>query len=123
MDIGRLRTLRQQLITPNNAEWLSVVNLRNLVRGEFENQGYLNSQTYHTVLDWKLRRQRNRTERHREDNTEDLIRELTGTFWRVSHPDAEKEMEIKLKVLINVGNGVGPWQVLDIVSNSVEMSP
>jgi len=108
MDIGRLRTLRQQLITTNNAEWVSVVNLQNLVKGEFVTQGYLNSLTYHTVLDWKLRRQRNRTERHRDNNPEDLIRELTGTFWRVSHPDAEKEMEIKLKVLMAIpGTGLG----------------
>jgi hypothetical protein len=108
MNIDRLKTLRQQLITPNNAEWVSVVSLRNLVRGEFVRQGYLTSQTYQTVLDWKLRRQRNRTERHREDNTEDLIRELTGTFWRVSHPNAEKEMEIKLKVLMAIpGTGLG----------------
>lgn len=108
MNIDRLRTLRQQLIATNNAEWVSVVNLRNRVIGEFVTQGYLNSQTYHTVLDWKLRRQRNRTERHREDNTDDLIRELTGTFWRVSHPNAEKEMEIKLKVLMAIpGTGLG----------------
>jgi hypothetical protein len=108
MNIHRLRTLRQKLITPNNGEWVSVISLRNLVRGEFVRQGYLTSQTYHTVLDWKLRRQRNRTERHREGNTEDLIRELTGTFWRVSHPNAEKEMEIKLKVLMAIpGTGLG----------------
>lgn len=108
MNIDRLRTLRQQFITTNNAEWVSVVNLRNLVKGEFERQGYLNAQTYHAVLDWKLRKQRNRTERHREDNTEDLIRELTGTYWRVTHPNAEKQMEIKLKILMAIpGTGLG----------------
>jgi hypothetical protein len=108
MNIDRLRTLRQQLITTNNPEWVSVVNLRNVVKDEFITQGYLNSLTYHTILNWKLRRQRNRTERHRENNTEDLIRELTGTFWRVSHPKAEKEMEIKLKVLMAIpGTGLG----------------
>ena len=96
MNIDRLRTLRQQLITPNNAEWMSVVNLRNLVRGEFLRQEFLTSQTYHTVLDWKLRRQRNRTERHREDNTEDLIRELTGTFWRVRHPTADGNPSVQM---------------------------
>ena len=108
MNNDRLRTLREQFITTNNAEWVSLVNLRNLVKGEFTRQGYLNTQTYHKVLDWKLRRQRTRTERHREDNPEDLIRELTGTFWRVTHPNAEKQMEIKLKVLMAIpGTGLG----------------
>jgi len=108
MNIDRLITLRQQFITTNNAEWVSVVKLRDLVKGDFKRQGYLNTQTYHTVLDWKLRRQRNRTERHRENNTEDLITELTGTFWRVTHPNAEKQMEIKLKILMAIpGTGLG----------------
>jgi hypothetical protein len=108
MDINRLQALRQQLITTNNPEWAQVVHLRNLVGGEFATQGYLTSNTYHTILDWKLRRQRNRTERHREGNTEDLIKELTGTFWRVHHPDEEKRLEIKLKVLMAIpGPGLG----------------
>jgi hypothetical protein len=108
MNINRLRTLRQQFITPDNAEWVEVVNLRNNVKREFESQGYLNAETYETILDWKLRRQRNRTERHREDNTENLITELTGTFWRVTHPNAEKQMEIKLKILMAIpGTGLG----------------
>ncbi len=108
MNINRLRTLHQQFITPNNAEWVEVVNLRNNIKEEFERQGYLNADTYETILDWKLRRQRNRTEKHREDNTNDLIRELTGTFWRVTHPNAAKQMEIKLKVLMAIpGTGLG----------------
>lgn len=108
MNINRLRTLHQQFITPDNAEWVEVVDLRNKIRREFERQGYLNAETYETILNWKLRRQRNRTEKHREENTEDLIRELTGTFWRVTHPNSEKQMEIKLKILMALpGTGLG----------------
>ena len=108
MDIDRLQALHRQLITMNNPEWAQLVTLRDLVRGEFATIGHLTPGTYHAVLDWKLRRQRNRTERHREGNTEDLIKELTGTFWRVRHPDFDKELEIRLKVLMAIpGIGLG----------------
>ncbi|GEM_PF-2487612 len=108
MNIEGLRALRQQLITPDNREWAQVINLRNLVRGEFDSRGHLTPPTYHRILNWKLRQQRNRTERYRKDNPDDLIRELTGTFWRVRHPDEEKELEIKLKVLMAIpGTGLG----------------
>ncbi|MGZ8174171.1 MAG: hypothetical protein ACXW01_09165 [Methylobacter sp.] len=108
MEIEELKKSRQQLITLTNPEWAYIVNLRNLVRHEFATQGWLTIQTLDTVLDWKLRQQRKRTERHRASNTPDLIRELTGTFWRIKHPDPETELRIKLDILSAIpGTGIG----------------
>jgi hypothetical protein len=108
MDIDRLQALRHRLIKMDNPEWAQLVTLRDMVSGEFATIGHLTSDTYYAVLDWKLRKQRNRTERHREGNTEDLIKELTGTFWRVRHPDDDKQLEIRLKVLMAIpGIGLG----------------
>lgn len=108
INIDELKKYRQQLITLTNPEWAYIVNLRNLVRHEFATQGWLTIQTFDAVLDWKLRQQRKRTEKHRADNTPDLIRELTGTFWRIKHPNPETELEIKLAILLAIpGAGIG----------------
>lgn len=108
MKIERLRKSHVKHITLTNPEWALTVNLRNLVGHEFATQGYLTLQTFDSVLDWKLRQQRKRTEKHRSENTVDLIRELTGTFWRVKHNDPDKLVEIKLGVLMSIpGTGIG----------------
>jgi hypothetical protein len=92
----------------NNPEWAQLVTLRDAVQAQFATIGHLTLATYYAVLDWKLRRQRNRTERHREGNTEDLINELTGTFWRIRHPNDDKESETRMKVLMAIpGIGLG----------------
>ena len=108
MEIDRLQALHRQLITMNNPEWAELVALRDSVQAEFASHGHLTSDTYYAVLDWKLRRQRNRTEKHRKGNPEELIKELTGTFWRARHPNGGKELEVKMKVLMAIpGIGLG----------------
>lgn len=108
MEIEQLRKSHAKHITLTNPEWAFTVNLRNLVSHEFATQGYLTLATFDAVLDWKLRQQRKRTEKHRSGNTTDLVRELTGTFWRVKHNDPDKLLDIKLGVLMSIpGVGIG----------------
>ena len=118
MEIERLRESHKKHITLTNPEWAFTVNLRNLVCHEFATQDYLTSQTFDAVLDWKLRQQRKRTEKHRSENTADLIRELTGAFWRVQHNDLDKLVEIKLSVLMSIpGTGIGVASTILTLSN------
>lgn len=108
MDINNLKKVRQKLITESNPEWAFALNLRNLVRHEFATQGWLTSPTLDAILDWKLRKQRNRTEKHRNGNTAELIMELTGAFWRIRHENPDKELDVKLAVLMAIpGTGIG----------------
>lgn len=78
------------------------------MKHEFATQGWLTLQTFDAILEWKLRKQRNRTERHRDGNTADLIKELTGTSWRVKHENLVKELDMRLQVLMAIpGTGIG----------------
>jgi thermostable 8-oxoguanine DNA glycosylase len=118
MEIERLRKSHEKHITLTNSEWERTMGLRNLVGHEFSTQGYLTLQTFNKVLDWKLRQQRKRTEKLRIENTADLIRELTGTFWRVKHNAPDKVVEIKLGVLMSIpGTGIGVASALLTLSD------
>jgi hypothetical protein len=108
MEIAHLRKSRSKYITLNNRAWAETIELRNRVCHEFVSQGCLALQTFNDVLDWKLGRQRKRTDKHRRGNAAELIRELTGAFWRVQHCDPDKLLKIKLSVLQSIpGVGIG----------------
>lgn len=108
MQINILKKKQTALITPSNPDWKFILNLRTIVQKDFKTQGWLSLSTFNSILDWKLRRQRVRTEGHRVGNTQDLIREITGAFWRVRHADADKETGIKLTLLMAMpGIGLG----------------
>ena len=108
MDIDNLASNRQSLISVNNPEWSHILSLRILVRHEFKAHGFLTLSTYEAVLDWKLRKQRKRTEKHREENSSELIKELTGVYWRIKHESSDKELDIKLAVLTAIPSvGIG----------------
>jgi hypothetical protein len=108
MNIDNLKAKHQSLIDSSNPEWVDILNLRYLVRHEFEFCGFLTFSTFDAVIDWKLRKQRNRTEKHRGGNSADLIQELTGAFWRVKHKDKDKLLGIRLAILLAIpGVGIG----------------
>lgn len=85
MNIDNLKAKHQSLIVSSNSEWTQILSLRKLVRYDFETCGFLSFSTFGAILDWKLRGQRQRTENHRLGNSAELIKELTGAFWRVKH--------------------------------------
>jgi hypothetical protein len=108
MNIDNLKAKHQSLIVSLNSEWTQILRLRNLVRHEFDARGFLTASTFDAVIDWKLRKQRNRTEKHRCGNSADLIQELTGAFWRVKHKDKDKLLGIRLAILLAIpGVGIG----------------
>ena len=108
MNIDNLKAKHQSLIVSSNSEWTQILSLRNLVRYEFETCGFLSFSTFDAILDWKLRKQRNRTEKHRVGNSAHLIKELTGAFWRVKHEDKDKLLAIQLAILLAIpGVGIG----------------
>jgi hypothetical protein len=108
MNIDNLKARHRSLIVSSNSEWTQILSLRNLVRHEFDARGFLTASTFDAVIDWKLRKQRNRTEKHRGGNSADLIQELTGAFWRVRHNDKDKLLGIRLAILLAIpGVGIG----------------
>ena len=96
MNIKNLIAKHQSLIVSSNSEWTQILSLRKLVRHEFDARGFLTASTFDAVIDWKLRKQRNRTEKHRVGNSAELIQDLTGAFWRVKHEDNDKLLAIQL---------------------------
>jgi hypothetical protein len=117
-NVEHLRKLHQKYITPNDPEWALTLNLRGCVSSEFATLGHLTLKTFDSVLDWKLRQQRKRTEKHRSQNNNNLIRELTGAFWRVQHDSSDKLLEIKLKILQSIpGVGIGVASTILTLSN------
>jgi hypothetical protein len=108
MNRSQLKLKLLKLTTSSNPEWAFILNLRAIVGHEFYAHGWMTKSTFDAVVDWKLRKQRGRTEKHREGITPELLREITGAFWRVHHVDPEKEMEIKLALLMAIpGVGMG----------------
>ena len=108
MNIDNLKAKHQSLIVSSNSEWTQILSLRKLVRYEFETCGFLSFSTFDAILDWKLRGQRQRTENHRLGNSAELIKELTGAFWRVKHEDKDKLLDIRLATLLAIpGVGIG----------------
>ena len=61
------------------------------------------------VLDWKLRRQRGRTEKHRRKIEEKMLNEVTACAFRLEHTDPYRLAAVRLEVLSSlpgVGYGV-----------------
>lgn len=104
----RLRERLRSLDPLTNATWRDALALRQLVQHEFQMHGHLSLATFGAVLDWKLRKQRKRTEKHRNGVTADLIRLITSCFAQVKHADEKTEREIRLDVLCALpGVGLG----------------
>lgn len=108
MEINILKSHYQSAISLSNSEWVYILSLRNLVRHEFYAHGFLTFSTFDAILDWKLRGQRQRTENHRLGNSAELIKELTGAFWRIEHDDNDKLLDMQLTILLAIpGVGIG----------------
>jgi thermostable 8-oxoguanine DNA glycosylase len=118
MNTDDLKAEHRKHISANNQEWAEILELRKSVRQDFKNCGCLSISTFDSVIDWKLRKQRKRTEKHRTGNTEELIRELTGVFLRVKHANADKLLDIQLAILQAIpGVGIGVASAIMTLSN------
>ncbi len=96
---NKLRKRLPLLTCDANSEWRDTLDLRQLVQHEFQMHGYLSFTTYEKVLDWKLRKQRKRTEKYRSGITNELVQEISGCFNRVRHENEEIERKIKINIL------------------------
>jgi len=103
-----LRKKLPSLDCVTNLEWQDTLKLRHFVQHEFQLHGYLSFATFERVLDWKLRKQRKRTEKYRKNITGDLVREISGCFYRIKHENEEMERKIKIDILSAIpGVGIG----------------
>ena len=92
----------------SNPAWRETLAVRKLVQHDFQMHGHLTPATFEAVLDWKLRKQRNRTKKLRSCLTADLVRHITTCVAQVKHKDEKIEREIKLRVLCALpGVGLG----------------
>lgn len=96
------------LDSQTNPEWREIIGLRSQVQNEFVNQGHLSPQVFEKAVNWKLRRQRNRTERHRENLTRELIIQITGCFYSTVHHNERVQREVRINLLQSLpGVGIG----------------
>ena len=105
----RLKTRLPSLDPASNPAWRNLLAIRELVQNNFRTLGHLSHSTFESILDWKLRQQRNRTEIHRACLTADIIMKTTTCFDQVKHEDEKIERDIRLNVLCalpGVGMGV-----------------
>jgi hypothetical protein len=118
VNTNNLKAEHRKHISANNQEWAEILKLRKSVIQDFNAHGFLSISTFNNVIDWKLRKQRKRTEKHRTGNTEELIQELTGVFWRVKHANADKLLDIQLAILQAIpGVGIGVASAIMTLSN------
>ncbi len=85
--IERLRERVAALDPAENSAWRDIPSLRRLVQHELKMEGHLSPGSFGAVLDWKLRKQRQRTEKHRNRTTPELIQQITSRFIQVAHED------------------------------------
>ena len=60
---------------------------------------YLKKEEFDKILNWKLRQQRGRQKQLREQNTDEIIRQITRTAFEINHSDWHYETELKFKIL------------------------
>jgi hypothetical protein len=108
MTPDEIRKRRATLIVGSNPEWRDIMNLRCAVQADFKERSFLTSQVFDSILNWKLRKQRRRTENKRVRNPEKLIQHITRCYLLVDHPDEETKLQTKLGVLMSIpGVGLG----------------
>jgi len=67
---------------------------------------YLTKVEFDKILNWKLRQQIGRQKWYRKENTNEIIRQITRTAFKISHSLSHYETELKLKLLTAL-RGVG----------------
>ena len=67
---------------------------------------YLTESEFYEILKWKLRNQFHRQSKIRERNSDENIREITKLAFAISNPNADYEIELKIK-LLSCLNGIG----------------
>lgn len=68
----------------------------------------LSAELFNQILDWKLRRQRGRTESKRERITSEMLSSVTACALNLKHEDSECLAEVRLKLLSALpGVGLG----------------
>ena len=67
---------------------------------------YLTLEEFDRVLQWKLRGQYERQRERRKENTDDVIRVVTGAALSIEHPDKDYEIELRVGILCTL-RGVG----------------
>ena len=76
-------------------------------RGQRPSDGF-SMELFGLIADWKLRKQRARTEARREGLTEQLLRDVTSCAFSVQHQDADVLASVQIGILASLpGVGMG----------------
>jgi len=60
---------------------------------------YLTSQEFDEILHWKLRNQYHRRSKWRLDNTDEIIRAITGLALSLEHSNKDYELDLRMNIL------------------------
>lgn len=111
MDFNQLIEQKKLLITSDNAEWQNILELITRVQKDFANNQCLAIDTYHNILDWKLKDKKSQIEKIKGFSPDTLITSITKCYNEISHPDVEMEIKIKMHILLGI-----PWIGIGIAS-------
>ena len=107
----RIDRLSASYDTESDEDWAKTENLKADLRsslGMTPTHG-MTGELFDRILDWKLRRQRGRTEQHRRKIEEKMLNEVTACAFRLEHTDPYCLAVVRLEVLSSlpgVGYGV-----------------
>ena len=106
----RIARISASYDTEADEDWAKTENLKSDLRcflGMTPTHG-LTEELFNRILDWKLRRQRGRTEQHRNKIEEKMLNEVTACAFRLTHTDPGCLAAVRLEVLSSLpGIGYG----------------
>ena len=105
-----MRTFESSFYYGASADWKKTESLKNSI-AEFREQQTSNGlsiELFDQIVDWKLRKQRARTEKHRETLTEPLWEQASQCAFSVQHRDPDVVASVQVGILSSLpGVGVG----------------
>lgn len=101
---------RQAFAPDKDQDWAKTEELKCRLADHFRGhpENGLSRELFEAILDWKLRRQRGRTEGHRNLITDDILIKITKCVFTLTHPDKECLAKTRMAILQALpGIGVG----------------
>ena len=99
IDIGKIRPLKG--VQDDYGETIALINRFTRLL-EIREPFYLTENEFDDILKWKLGKQYGRQARLRLVNTEEVIKQITGTALSIQHDNFDYETEIKVKILCSL---------------------
>jgi len=116
MNIGKIKEVKEKLISTANLEWQEILDLRSAVQNDFQQKGFLTTATFDKILEWKLDDQKALVDRIQKTSPGSLIKTITRCYHEIDHLQEEFNTRVKVHTLLGI-----PWVGIGVVSAIMAM--